>query len=135
MARNSSSWPPKRREGRERLPLYWNVWQSRKGIYRIDAHTYNVIDNISFTPNSLNKHFEWVDPLSQAIYKDHLLSVNRNNCELAIVDLFSGLPIRSIPLGVATDGPRSVVVVRDEAIVSYPGLNGLVFIDLTKVNA
>lgn len=115
--------------------LYIGMFQSRRGIYRIDTRTYEIIDNIAFKPNPLNEHFEWVDPLSQAIHGDHLLSVNRNNYELAILDLSSGSPIRSIPLGVATDGPRSVVVVRDEAIVSYPGLNGLVFIDLTKVNA
>lgn len=115
--------------------LYVGMFQSRKGIYRIDADTYDVIDNIAFAPNPLNEHFEWVDPLSQAIHGDYLLSVNRNNYELAILDLSSRSTIRSIPLGIAPDGPRNVVVVGDEAIVSYPAFHGLVFIDLKKVNA
>ena len=83
------------------------------------------------SPNARNKHFRWVDPLSQALHRDTLLSVNRNNRELVTLDKRSGSIQRSRYLGEAPDGPHSVVVLGDIAIISYPERGGLIFLDLT----
>jgi hypothetical protein len=85
---------------------------------------------MGFAPNANNKQFPWVDPLSQALYRDKLLSVNRNNCELATVDKRSGRIESAIFLGDAPNGPRAVVVVDNVAIISYPARQGLIFHDL-----
>jgi len=112
--------------------LYVGMFQSRRGIYRINAESNQIVDNIPFEPNASCKHFAWVDPLAQAIYEDYLLSVNRNNHELAVLDRASAALKKSIPLGEAPNGPRDIVVVRQEAVISYPERNGLIFVDLVE---
>ena len=56
---------------------------------------------------------------------------NRNNRELVTLDKCSGSFDRSRYLGEAPNGPHSVVVLGDLAIVSYPEREGLIFLDLT----
>lgn len=112
--------------------LYIGMFQSRKGIYCLDTKENRIVNNITFEPNSHNKYFEWVDPLAQAIYKEYLLSVNRNNYELVILKKESRNEVRTIPLTEALNGPRDIVIIGDEAIISYPKRNGLIFVDLVK---
>ena len=107
--------------------LFVGMFQSRRGICRIDELGREILANIPFSPNASNEHFPWVDPLSQALYGDKLLSVNRNNNELAILDKRSGRIENTIFLGVAPNGPRAIAVVDDLAIISYPERRGLIF--------
>jgi hypothetical protein len=114
--------------------LFVGMFQSRRGICRIDEHGRKILANFRFAPNDHNKHFPWVDPLSQALYRDNLLSVNRNNCELVTLDKRSG-HIESVSfLGDALNGPRAVVVLDSLAIISYPRRQGLIFHDLRSAS-
>ena len=110
--------------------LYVGMFQSLRGICRIDELGREILDNFRFEPNRRNKHFRWVDPLSQALYGRKLLSVNRHNRELVILDKRTGRIERSVYLGDASNGPCSVVIVGDLAIVSYPERGGLIFHNL-----
>ena len=114
----------------EQRELFVGMFQSQQGICRVDEHGNQILQNIRFVPNTHNKHFSWVDPLSQAIYGDKLLSVNRNNCELVILDKFSGRVERTIFLGEAPNGPQEIVLVDEVAIINYPERQGLIFFDL-----
>lgn len=107
--------------------LFVGMFQSRQGICRVDERGREILANIRFLPNARNKHFRWVDPLSQALHRNKLLSVNRNNFELVTLDKFSGCVERAVFLGEAPNGPEAVVVVDDVAIVSYPERRGLIF--------
>jgi len=113
--------------------LYIGMFQSRKGIYVMDCRTNRLQGNIPFTANDTNRFFPSVDPLSQAIWNGYLLSVNRNNHELTILDKTTTQIAEVIPLGVSPNGPKDVVVSGSEAIVSYPEQHGLVFVDLSQV--
>lgn len=112
--------------------IYVGMFQSLKGIYKIDAETNEIVGNISFVPNNHNKHFAWVDPLAQAFDGDLLLSVNRNNCELAILRRETDALLKAIFLGDAPNGPRDLVIMDNEAVISYPRRNSLIFVDLDK---
>ena len=81
-------------------------------------------------PNSRNKHFRWVDPLSQTLYHNKVLSVNRNNRELVTLNKLTGHIEDSVYLGEAPNGPHSVAVFGDMAVISYPERGGLIFHDL-----
>lgn len=113
--------------------LYVGMFQSRQGIIRIDANTNRRLPSIRFRTNSLNPHFPWVDALAQALYGAFLLSVNRNNRELAILERSDGTLLQTIQLGDAPNGPKDLVVFDDTAIISYPKRNGLVFVDLSAL--
>ncbi len=113
--------------------IYVGMFQSNKGIYKIDEETLEIVQNIHFKPNKYNKYFTWVDPLSLTLYKDFIVSLNRNNRELVLIDKRTGDIFRSIYLGEAPNGPRDVVVYANEAIVSYPEKHGLIFIDLENI--
>ncbi len=112
--------------------LYIGMFQSRKGIYVLDCKRNEMMDNISFTPNTTNLHFPWVDPLSLALWNDYLVSVNRNNHELVLVEKGSTQVSATVPLSVAANGPKEVVVWGREAIVSYPGFHSLILVDLER---
>ena len=113
--------------------LFVGMFQSLRGICRVDELGGEMLDNIRFSPNSRNKHFRWVDPLSQALYRDKLLSVNRNNREFVILDKLTGRIERSVYLGEAPNGPHSVAVFGDMAIISYPERGGLTFHNLAPI--
>ena len=106
------------------------MFQSLRGICRVDELGRQILEEFRFEPNERSQHFRWVDPLSQALHRDKLISVNRNNRELVILDKRSGRIERSLYMGEAPNGPRSVVVFGDHAIVSYPERGGLIFHDL-----
>ena len=110
--------------------LFVGMFQSLRGICRVDELGGDILDNFRFAPNSRNKHFRWADPLSQALYRDKLLSVNRNNRELVTLNKLTGRIERSVYLGEAANGPHSVVVFGDMAVISYPEQEGLIFHDL-----
>ena len=114
----------------EQTCLFVGMFQSQRGICRIDELGQQILDNFRFAPNAKNRHFRWVDPLSQAVYHDRLLSVNRNNRELVVLDKRNGHIQHSVYLGEAPNGPHSVVVVDDVAIISFPERGGLIFHDL-----
>jgi hypothetical protein len=105
------------------------MFQSQKGIYCIDTSRFQIIENIGFKPNSQN-NFSGVDPLAQALYNKYLLSINRNNYELVILDKKSKDIVKSIQLGKAPNGPNDLVVVNSDAIIAYPEFNSLIFVDL-----
>ena len=106
------------------------MFQSMRGICRVDELGQEMLGNIRFATNTRNKYFRWVDPISQALYGGQLLSVNRNNRELVMLDKRTGGINRSVYLGEAPNGPHSVAVINDVAIVSYPERGGLTFHDL-----
>ncbi|OCK59347.1 restriction endonuclease [Bradyrhizobium sp. LMTR 3] len=107
--------------------LFVGMFQSQRGICRVDEYGRKILTNFRFAPNAINRHFAWVDPLSQALYRDKLLSINRNNCELVVLDKQLGRVESATFLGDAPNGPRAVVVVDDVAIISYPERHGLIF--------
>ena len=110
--------------------LFVGMFQSLRGICRVDELGRAILDSFRLTANARNKHFPWVDPLSQALYRNKLLSVNRNNRELVTLDKFTGRIDHSVYLGEAPNGPHSVAVIGDTAIISYPERGGLIFHDL-----
>jgi hypothetical protein len=113
--------------------LFVGMFQSRQGICRIDTEHNEVLNWLTPAVKDEDSQFEWSDPLSQALYKDFLLSVNRNNYELAVFDRKCGKEIHSYDLGRAPNGPKDIAVIGDTAIVCYPHRHGLFFIDLTKL--
>ena len=110
--------------------LFIGMFQSLRGICRVDELGGEILDNLRFSPNSRNEHSRWADPLSQAFYRDKLPSVNRNNRELVMLDKLTGRIERSVYLGEAANGPHSVAVFDDMAIISYPERGGLIFHNL-----
>ena len=113
--------------------LFVGMFQSLRGICRVDELGGKILNDLRFSPNSRNKHFRWADPLSQALYRDKLLSVNRNNRELVMLDKLTGHIEHSVYLGEAPNGPHSVAVFDDMAIISYPERGGLIFHDLSPL--
>lgn len=118
----------------EQEELFVGMFQSQRGICRIDEHGNKILQNIRFAPNIHNKDFPWVDPLSQVIYGNKILSVNRNNCELTILDKFSGRIEHTVFLGEASNGPQEIVLVDEIAIINYPERQGLIFFDLSTLS-
>ena len=110
--------------------LFVGMFRSMRGICRTDELAQVILDELRFQPNGRNKHFPWVNPLSQALYRDRLLSVHRNNRQLVILDKRTGRFDRTVYLGESPNGPHSVAVFDDLAVVSYPEREGLVFLDL-----
>jgi len=90
--------------------IYVGMFQSNRGICVLDAESGMPVQDIRFETNPWSKPFRWVDPLSQALTADLLLSINRNNRELAILDRASLQLKKSIFLGDAPNGPRAVLV-------------------------
>lgn len=114
--------------------IYVGMFQSSRGICVLDAESGTSIQDIRFETNPWSKPFRWVDPLSQALTAGLLLSVNRNNRELVILDRASLQLKKGIFLGDAPNGPRAVLVWDEYAVVSYPGRNGLIFVPLETPN-
>lgn len=100
--------------------IYVGMFQSMRGICVIDTNSYDIYADIKFQKGTHNKHFNWVDPLSVKIYGDYLLSLNRNNCELAILDKNTHEVIEIFYLGDSPNGPRDVEIISDKVIISYP---------------
>ena len=103
------------------------MFQSRRGICRVDELGRTILAEFRFRPSTRNTHFSWVDPIAQALYRDKLVSVNRNNRELVVLNKRSGIVESVAFLGEAPNGPKDVVVIGDKAIVAYPERQGLIF--------
>jgi hypothetical protein len=110
--------------------LYIGMFQSMRGICVIDATTYQWVRDIPMPRNAEHPSFPWPDSLSLALTDGLLLSVNRNNCELALLEMDNLERVDTVALGVAPNGPRAVAVWNRQAIVSYPGRDGLIFLNL-----
>jgi hypothetical protein len=110
--------------------LYVGMFQSMRGICVIGAESTSWKRDIRFERSKWNTNFPWVDSISQVIADGLLLSVNRNNLELAILDRHSLQLLNTVYLGQSPNGPRAVVVWKRQAVVSYPGRNGLIFLSL-----
>lgn len=110
--------------------LFVGMFQSRRGIYKINEQGTEVLASRSFQPSQYNSRYSWVDPLAQALFEDKLLSVNRNNLELAIMDKYSLVMEETHYLGQAPNGPNGIVVYGKQAIINYPHRGGLLFHDL-----
>lgn len=115
--------------------LYVGMFQSMRGICVLEPESGNPIQEIRFNRSPWNNYFHWPDPLSQALTDNFLLTVNRNNCELAVVDRNSLHHRKSIFLGQASNGPNTVLALRQHAVISYPDRNGLIFIPLEALSA
>lgn len=116
----------------EECCLYVGMFQSRRGICRVDEFGREIMSNIRFPPNEHNKHFPWADPLSQVLYRETLLSINRNNFELVALNRRTNRIERTEFLGLAPNGPHSIAVMGDEAFVSYPSRQGLIICGLAR---
>ncbi|MDR7098949.1 hypothetical protein J2X04_001296 [Lysobacter niabensis] len=110
--------------------LYVGMFQSMRGIMAIDASAFRPLTEIRIARNSSGPEFPWSDPLSLALDDGDLLFVARNNNQLAILERHSLKLRRTVDLGHAPNGPASVAVWNRQAIVAYPGRNGLIFIPL-----
>jgi hypothetical protein len=110
--------------------IYVGMFQSMRGVCVIDSNSYDIYTDIRFQKGAHNKHFNWVDPLSIKVYGDYLLSLNRNNCELVVLDKTSLDIIEIFYLGEAPNGPRDVEMISDMVIISYPERNGLIILDI-----
>jgi hypothetical protein len=113
--------------------LYVGMFQSMRGICVLEPSTGAPIQDIRFAANSRNRHFAWVDPLSQALSDSLLLSVNRNNCELVALDRASLQNEKRVFLGEGPNGPSVVLVWGRHAVVSHPARNGLIFVPLNEL--
>jgi hypothetical protein len=118
----------------EQRILQVGMFQSRLGLVSVDETGSRVLGTRRFEPNSHNPDFDWVDPIAQAIHGDHLLTINRNNRELVILNRRSLSSERSVYLGEAPNGPTHLEVFGNDAIVCYPGRGGLLFIPLGPKN-
>lgn len=114
--------------------IYVGMFQSMRGICVVDSISFNVDREIRFDKGAHNKHFEWVDPLSVKTYGGYLYSLNRNNCELALIDKSTFEIIETIFLGDAPNGPRDFQIVNGEIIISYPERNGLIILSIEKMS-
>jgi hypothetical protein len=118
-------------EARTKL-LYIGMLGSPKNIYLINTEENKIVGNAQLEPNYRNKH-EYVDSLSLALYKDYLLSVNRSNYELAVINRNTMQQLMSIPLGGTGNGPRHIYVHNDQAYISHGEYNGIIAVDLEKL--
>lgn len=110
--------------------IYVGMFQSMRGVVVVDEASSLYLSEIRMRRNDAGGSFPWADPLSQAVDGNELLSVNRNNCELAILDRATFDLKRVIALGEAPNGPKAVLVWRRHAVVAYPARNGLIFVSL-----
>jgi DNA-binding beta-propeller fold protein YncE len=66
--------------------LYVGMSQSLAGVRVVDTARLRLRPDISFEPGPRNTTFRWVDPVGLAWLGGRLLSANRNNGEVAVVD-------------------------------------------------
>lgn len=115
--------------------IYVGMFQSVRGICVIDAFSFEIKTEVRFQKSAYNKHFRWVDPLSVKVYGNYILSLNRNNRELAFLDKNTLKLLETIYLGEAPNGPRDIEIINGEVIVSYPERNGLIIINMEDASS
>jgi len=118
----------------ESRKIYVGMFQSMRGICVVDSMSFDLDNEIRFHKGAHNKHFRWVDPLSIKIYDSYLLSLNRNNCELAMLDKRTLKIVETIYLGDAPNGPQNFQIINDEIIISYPERNGLIILNIEETS-
>ncbi len=109
--------------------LYIGMLGSPKNIYIFDTEKQQIVDFIKASPNSKNKK-DYVDSLSLAFYQDYLLSINRSNYELAVIDRNTLQHLVTVPLGGTGNGPQHIYVLDDQAYISHSEYAGIIHIDL-----
>lgn len=114
--------------------IYVGMFQSMRGICVVDSIYFYMDKDIRFNKGAHNKYFKWVDPLSLKIYNNFLISLNRNNRELVIVDKKTHEIVETFYLGDASNGPKDFQIINDEIIISYPERNGLVILSIEKTS-
>lgn len=114
----------------ENNKIYVGMFQSMRGICVVDSISHEIHAEIRFDKSTHNKNFDWVDPLSLKIHKSYILSLNRNNRELVVMNRVSHEVINKIYLGEASNGPRDIEIVGEEVIISYPDRNGLIVLNI-----
>ena len=112
--------------------LYIGMLGSPKNIYIFDTEKKQIVDFIKASPNSKNKN-DHVDSLSLAFYQDYLLSINRSNYELAVIDRNTLQHFVAVPLGGTGNGPRHIYVLDDQAYISHSEYAGIIHIDLPRL--
>ena len=113
--------------------LYIGMFQSQAGIQIVDVKKLEITGNIAFTPNKRNEYFKWVDPLSLAFYRDYLISFNRNNAELAIIDRKLNYVLATLNLGMELTSGASIVIDGESAYVAHPERKAILVIDMKKL--
>lgn len=113
--------------------VYVGMFQSERGICRVDENGHAVLADFRFKSNGRNRHFSWVDPLSQALHRGKLLSTLRNNSELVTLNRRTGEIESTLSVGDSPNGPHSLVIWEDFAVMSYPSQSGLIFHHLAGV--
>lgn len=116
--------------------IYVGMFQSQQGILVVNADSCKVLRGIRFSNSSAHQRvFKWVDPLAQAIYGDLLLSINRHNYELSVLTRRDEKVIGSIELGGTQDGPNTLQIIGDRAIICHAEFSELLVVDLLGMNA
>ena len=92
--------------------MFVGMFQSKAGIYVIDPEKMKVLQNVPFTPNAGNS-FPWVDPLGLATYRGWLLSANRNNREVMVLDSSSCRPLARLTFAFGKHSVTRLVAAED----------------------
>jgi DNA-binding beta-propeller fold protein YncE len=96
-------------DGRE---MFVGMFQSRAGLLVIDPEKLKVVRTAGFTANAKNG-FPWVDPIGLATYRGWLLSANRNNREVMVLDRTSFRPLARLSFSEEKHAISQVVVSED----------------------
>lgn len=112
--------------------IYIGMLGSPKNIYIFDTLTNQILNFIKTTPNTKNKK-DYVDSLSLALHQDYLISVNRSNYELEIIERETLQHLLSVPLGGTGNGPQHICVLNNQAYISHSEYAGVIHIDLNKL--
>jgi hypothetical protein len=110
--------------------LYVGMFQGRPGIYLLDGDPLRILRCSATQPNARNPYFQWVDPLAIQFFGEDLVAIHRNNRDLVLLDRETLAVKRTSYLGEAPNGPRDLVVLGSQAVVTYPDKGGLLFLDL-----
>jgi hypothetical protein len=105
---------------------------SPKNIYIFDTLTNQISNFIATIPNSKNKN-DHVDSLSLALYQDLLISVNRSNYELEIIERHTMQHLISVPLGGTGNGPQHICIFNYYAYISHSEYAGVIRVDLNRL--
>lgn len=114
--------------------VYVGMFQSQQGILVVDLDSYDILRAIRIPLSRAHQGVHgWADPLALAIYGDLLLSVNRNNYELAVFSRRDDTLLDTAALGGSQNGPNVITVLGDRAFVGHAEFQGLMLIDLLEV--
>lgn len=125
-------WPSSMLYDADKDLLFIGMLGSPKNIYLVDAHNNEIVNFMETSPNTRNRH-DCVDSLSLAFYQRHLLSINRANYELAVIEREALEPVLSIPLHGVTNGPSDITVYNDQAYVSHSEYAGILEVNLQQL--